>query len=121
LLQVTGNKIGYEVKGGTFIQAVESKHVERFFGFESEFLVQIWAKIHIEAKVDQFPTPQTTRLTRRRDSMEVVLLSRKQLIENAIAVHPDLVEAIICSMEPWHRDAALALLVEDALGRAPSN
>jgi hypothetical protein len=53
--------------------------------------------------------------------MQVVLLSREQLIENAIAVHPDLVEAIICSMEPWHRDAALALLLQDVFGRAPAN
>jgi hypothetical protein len=53
--------------------------------------------------------------------MEVVLLSQEQLIENAIEVHPDLVAAIIRSMEPWHRDTALALLLQDAFGRVPAN
>jgi hypothetical protein len=53
--------------------------------------------------------------------MEVVLLSQEQLIETAIALHPDVVVTIIRSIEPWHRDAALALLLQDAFGRAPAN
>jgi hypothetical protein len=57
----------------------------------------------------------------RRERMQVVLLSQEQLIENAIAVHPDVVVTIIRSVEPWDRDAALALLLQDAFGWAPAN
>jgi hypothetical protein len=53
--------------------------------------------------------------------MQVVLLSAEKLIENAIAVYPDLAVTITHSMVPWQREAALALLLQEAVGRAPLN
>lgn len=53
--------------------------------------------------------------------MQVVLLSREKLIENASAVDADLTTMILHNIAPWHRDAALALLLQEAWGRAPAN
>jgi hypothetical protein len=53
--------------------------------------------------------------------MQVVLPTPEKLIENAIAVNADLTGMILQTVEPWHRDAALALLLQAAQGRAPVN
>ncbi len=53
--------------------------------------------------------------------MQVMLLSREKLVENAISVNANLAKVILDTMVPWHREVALALLLQDALGRAPVN
>ena len=53
--------------------------------------------------------------------MQVMLLSGEKLIENAISVNAHLAKVILDTMAPWHREAALALLLQDTLGRAPVN
>lgn len=53
--------------------------------------------------------------------MQLVLINRQKLIKNAMEVDRDLVALILNSIAPWHRDTALALLLQDALGRAPAN
>jgi hypothetical protein len=53
--------------------------------------------------------------------MQVVLLSEEKLIEDAVALDPDMVMTIIDSTAPWHRDDALALLLQESFGRAPVN
>lgn len=53
--------------------------------------------------------------------MQVVLISRDKLIENALEADRELATVILNSMAPWHCDAALALLLQAATGRAPVN
>ena len=53
--------------------------------------------------------------------MQVVVISRKKLVESAMVVDKDSVTTILDSVEQWHRDVALALLLEEALRRAPVN
>jgi len=53
--------------------------------------------------------------------MQIVVMSREKLIENAIAIDRDLATIILNSVAPWHRDAALVLLLQAAFGCAPVN
>lgn len=53
--------------------------------------------------------------------MQLVLVSRERLIDNAMAVDREFASMILNSMTPWHLDAALVLFLEAVAGRAPVN
>ncbi|HTV56081.1 MAG TPA: hypothetical protein VMI06_14355 [Terriglobia bacterium] len=53
--------------------------------------------------------------------MQVVLLSKEELIQNTMAVCPEFAMIIARSIAPWQQEAALALFLQEAFGRAPVN
>jgi hypothetical protein len=53
--------------------------------------------------------------------MEVVLMTRDELVENAIEVDRDTTKVILDSVASWYQEKALALFLQAALGRAVEN